>query len=238
MSLPSSQKHSSYEERIAVEKLCCGDVLCCDKQTKPKQRKPGEEEEDCEFFSCSKWLEQRKCEMQLPDELTLPFMVWQGQILEKKVCVSSIASSLSFTLSFSPRDREETPGQTLTSGAVRPLFRHGFPEGQVSAVCSAPIGRRDRWQGGQPVGLGSLNGEHAHYAVSLALRQLLLRGIARRYPDGVLMVLPCGTFAGARSAVRATMLALSVALALALGRGRLRCARATVRFLDSGHLRV
>lgn len=36
------------------------------------------------------------------------------------------------------------------------------------------------------------------------------------------------------------MLAVSVAvaLALALGRGRLRCARATVRFLDSGHLCV
>lgn len=64
-------------------------------------------------------------------------------------------------------DREETLGQTLTSGALRPLFWHGFPEGQVSAVCSAPFGRHNRWQGRQPVRLGSLNGEHAHYAVSL-----------------------------------------------------------------------
>lgn len=81
-------------------------------------------------------------------------------------------------------------------------------------------------------------------------RRLLLRllwGIARCYGSAsatssaaVLMLLPCGAFAGARSTVRARVLdvSLAVALALALGRGRLRCARATVRFLDSGHLRV
>ena len=37
----------------------------------------------------------------------------------------------------------------------------------MSAVCSAPFGRHNRWQGREPVRLGSLNGEHAHYAVSL-----------------------------------------------------------------------
>lgn len=79
-----------------------------------------------------------------------------------------------------------------------------------------------------------------------ALWWLLLRlllGFTRCYGSAsaasiaaVLTVLPWCAFAGAWSAVWARVLAVSVALAL--GRGRLGCARTTVRFLDSGHLCV
>lgn len=93
-------------------------------------------------------------------------------------------------------------------------------------------------------------GGHAAWAFSTsgftwleALRRLL-GGVAQHYSFAsaasdaavLLLLLPCSTFARAWSAVWARVLAVSVAVALR--RGRLRRAGATVRFLDSGLLRV
>lgn len=121
------------------------------------------------------WWPLRKCVLMHESlvmwlSVTLPISL-QDSPLSFCRCVLVVLHPLSHSLSllhvcFS-HTTEETLGQTLTSGALRPLFWHGFPEGKVSAVCSAPFGRHKWWQGRQPIRLGSLNGEHAHYAVSL-----------------------------------------------------------------------
>lgn len=104
-----------------------------------------------------------------------------------------------------------------------------------------PNRRQNRWVWGGHAAWASFASWFTWLEALWWLLLRLLLGFTRCYGSAsaasiaaVLTVLPWCAFAGAWSAVWARVLAVSVALAL--GRGRLGCARTTVRFFDSGHL--